>query len=277
MSDRTTRLSARDAAGLAYRETGSAAGPAMVLLHSLGGDGHMWDACTPALGRDHRLVIPDTRGHGASGPAATASVDQWVEDLEDVLDAAGAHQVLLVGVSLGGIQAIAFAAAHPDRVRGLVVADSFVALRPEVAEVKIRGLVDHSRQQPMHAVADQYIADTFQHPYPDGAAAVRRSIAAMDADSYAAAVQACFGVQIQDRLWQVEAPTLVLWGERDGKTPRHLSEQIADGIDGAVLEVIPAAGHLSNIDNPDAFAAAVTAFSAACGERPARLRVEEGK
>ncbi|MCU1605815.1 MAG: alpha/beta hydrolase [Modestobacter sp.] len=270
------RLSARDGAGLAYREDGRADGPAVVLLHSLGADGHMWDGCAPELGRDHRLVVPDSRGHGDSGPARSSSVDQWVEDLSDVLDAAGVGPVLLAGVSLGGIQAIAFAAAHPQRVRGLVVADSFAALPTDAAQSKIRGLVDHSRQEPMTAVADQYLADTFQRPYPAGAAAVRRSIAAMDAVSYAASVTACFGVQIQDRLSQVEAPTLVLWGDRDAKTPRHLSQQIADGIAGAVLEVVPDAGHLSNIDNPAAFAAAVTTFSAVCGARPARLRAEGG-
>jgi 3-oxoadipate enol-lactonase len=105
---------------------------------------------------------------------------------------------------------------------------------------------------------------------------VRRSIAAMDPASYGAAVAACFSVQVTDRLAQVEAPTLVLWGDRDTKTPRTLSEVIADGIDGAVLRVVPDAGHLSNIDNPDAFAAAVIGFSAESGARPARVRVEGG-
>jgi pimeloyl-ACP methyl ester carboxylesterase len=105
---------------------------------------------------------------------------------------------------------------------------------------------------------------------------VRRAIAAMDPDSYVAAVAACFGVQVTDRLSQVEAPTLVLWGDRDAKTPRALSEEIAEGIDGAVLQVLPDAGHLSNIDNPDAFAAAVIGFSAESGARPARVRAEGG-
>ena len=276
MTGPVVRLRATDGAGLAYRDLGRADGPALVLLHSLGADGAMWAPCLPALGRAHRLLVPDSRGHGASGPATDTGPDQWVDDLETVLDDAAADQVVLVGVSLGGIQALAFAAARPGRVRALVVADSFVALAPEVAESKTRSLQEQCRTHPMSQVAAQYLADTFQVPHPPGAAAVGRSIAAMDPDSYAAAVAACFGVQVTDRLARVEAPTLVLWGDRDTKTPRALSEEIADGVDGAVLRVVPDAGHLSNIDNPDVFAAAVIGFSAEAGARPARVRAEGG-
>jgi 3-oxoadipate enol-lactonase len=276
MTGPTVRLSAADGTRLVYRDLGRPDGPALVLLHSLGADGAMWEPCLRSLGREHRLLVPDTRGHGASGPTTATGPEQWVDDLEAVLDDAAAEQVALVGVSLGGIQAVSFAAARPGRVRALVVADSFVALAPEVAAAKTRGLQDQCRAHPMSQVAEQYLADTFQDPHPPGAAAVRRAIAAMDPDSYAAAVAACFGVQVTDRLARVEAPTLVLWGDRDTKTPRALSEAIADGVDGAVLQVVPGAGHLSNIDNPDAFAAAVIAFSAETGARPARVRVEGG-
>jgi pimeloyl-ACP methyl ester carboxylesterase len=267
---------ARDGLPLAYGDGGAADGPTLVLLHSLGADRAMWEPCADLLGHDHRLLIPDSRGHGASGDATAVSVDQWVDDLEDVLDNAGAGEVLLVGVSLGGIQALAFASAHPGRVLGLVVADSFAGLPQETAQTKIENLRNQALSQPMDAVADQYLADTFQQPYPAGAEAVRRSLAGMDPGSYVAAVEACFGVQIEDRLTRISSPALVLWGDRDAKTPRHLSERIVDGLHDARLAVIPDAGHLSNLDNPDAYATAVRAFSAACGARPVRVRAEGG-
>jgi 3-oxoadipate enol-lactonase len=267
---------ASDGTVLAYREQGSPERPAMVLLHSLGADGHMWDGCLEHLTDVHRVVVPDLRGHGASGPSAKASVDQWVDDLRDVLEAAEAEPAVLVGVSLGGIQAIAFAAEHPQLVAALVVADTFVALPPDVADAKIRTLGGQAAQLPMRAVADQYVVDTFQEPLPAGAETVRRALSGMDADSYIAAVDACFGVQIADRLARVQAPTLVLWGDRDTKTPRPLAEEIVAGIDGARFAVVPDAGHLSNIDNPAAFSAAVAAFSLEHGRRPAPRRGEGG-
>lgn len=270
------RLIADDDALLTYQDTGRPDGPVLVLLHSLGADRRMWDSCLPALTREHRVVLPDTRGHGESGPARTASADQWVDDLHDVLVEAGAEDVLLVGVSMGGIQALAFAAAHPDTVRGVVVADSFAELTPAVAAARIESFREQCRRLPMTAVAEQYVADTFETPYPDGARGVRDAIAGMTADSYLSAVEVCFRVQIRDRLAKVAAPTLVLWGDRDAKSPRHLSEAIANGVEGARLEVLPDAGHLSNIDNPNAFTEAVLAFSAQCGARPAHPRAEGG-
>lgn len=261
---------------LSYRECGASGPGALVLLHSLGADGHMWDGCIDELAAHYRVIIPNTRGHGASSPTEKSSVDLWVDDLKRVLDDAAVDNAVLVGISLGGIQALAFAAAYPDRVAGLVVADSFVAITPEAASAKILHLVEQARQQSMEEVAAQYIADTFEQPYPGGALSVQRAIAAMDTASYMAAVDACFSVQITACLAQIVAPTLVLWGDRDAKTPRPLSEQIATGMKDARLAVVPNAGHLSNVDNPDAFVTELVKFVIDRVELPAPSRAEGG-
>ncbi|UYM05497.1 alpha/beta fold hydrolase [Solicola gregarius] len=246
---------------LAYREYGEPAQPTMVLLHSLGTDGRMWHDCIDAFVKAHRVVVPDCRGHGLSDASPDASVEHWVNDLHGLLQKIDGYPVLLVGVSLGGIQAIAFAAMHPALVSGIVVADSFASLPRDISEAKIRTLVERATSAPMHVVADEYIADTFESPVPAGAESVRRAIAEMDAASYIAAVRACFGVDIDDELARVQAPTLVLWGDRDNKTPRPLSERLVDGISQAELQVVPDSGHLSNVDNPTAFAHFVSSFS----------------
>lgn len=256
-----SEFDASTAYALAYREYGSPEQPTMVLLHSLGTDGRMWDGCIDALASDHRVIVPDCRGHGQSPPSSDVSVESWVDDLQTLLEKLDAYPALLVGVSLGGIQAIAFAAAHPTLVSGLIVADSFTSLPSEVAEAKIRALVDSASSAPMRVVADDYVADTFRMPVPAGAESVRQAISDMETSSYIAAVQACFGIGIDDALGQVESPTLVLWGDRDNKSPRPLSEKIADGIPNAELSVVPDAGHLSNVDNPKAFASFVSSFS----------------
>lgn len=258
-------VAAGDGTILAYRDIPPAAEEqgTIVLLHSLGADGQMWNDCVDRLRVHHRLVLPDARGHGASGASATASVDMWVNDLEVVLAAADVGPVLLAGVSMGGIQALAYAAAHPGQVHALVIADSFAALPAEVSEAKIAALAGRARTSPMPRVAEEYLAETFSQPFPTSAGTVREALAGMDPDSYVAAVSACFGARIEDRLREVNVPTLVLWGERDTKTPRGLSERIAAGIPDARLQVLPDAGHLSNIDNPDAFATELLQFAAA--------------
>lgn len=246
---------------LAYADTGPERPDAVVLLHSLGTDRRMWRDQTAALRARHRVLAPDCRGHGRSGWAEPVDVDAWAADLDRVLDAAQIERAALAGVSLGGIQAVAYAAAHPDRVSAVVVADSFAELPADVAETKIAGLARQAETEGMAAVADDYVADTFTiAPPPDGAGLVRAAIAGMDVRAYTASVRACFGARVADRLAAVRVPALVLWGDRDEKTPRGRSEQIAAGIPGATLREIPGAGHLSNLENPAAFTRAVEDF-----------------
>ncbi|TDC46165.1 alpha/beta fold hydrolase [Actinomadura sp. KC345] len=249
---------------LGYLDLGPRAADAVVLLHSLGADHRMWGAQAEALSARRRVLVPDARGHGTSGWGGPPTADIWAGDLGRVLDAADVRRAALVGVSLGGIQAVAYAAGRPDRVSAVVIADSFVELAPEVAEDRIAALAGPARRTGMGAVADSYVGGTFTRtPPPRGAQAVRAAIAGMDAEHYADSVAACFSVRIADRLADVRAPALVLWGERDAKTPRALSERIAAGIRGAELEVVPGAGHLSNMENPAAFTALVEDFLAA--------------
>jgi pimeloyl-ACP methyl ester carboxylesterase len=246
---------------LAYLDSGPRRTSAIVLLHSLGADHRMWRGLVDNLAPDYRVLAPDSRGHGDSAVVGPPSIEAWVSDVDCVLNHAGVDSAVLVGLSLGGIQAIAYAADRADRVSALVVADSFVELPPEVAGAKTAALADQATAAGMTGLADSYVEDTFTgSPLPSGADDVRRAIAGMDARAYVAAVDACFGVRIADRLPRIAAPTLVVWGERDRKTPRPLSERIAREIAGAQLAVVPDAGHLSVVDNPDGFAAVTVPF-----------------
>jgi pimeloyl-ACP methyl ester carboxylesterase len=262
---------------LAYLDVGPRSPAALVLLHSLGADHRMWRRQVEVWSADSRVIAPDSRGHGASEGAGSVSVEEWVGDLHRVLEDADVHRAVLIGLSLGGIQAIAYAATHPDRVTALVVADSFVALEPEVARSKVRHLADDAVRRGMPAVADSYVDETFLvPPQPAEAQCVRAAIAGMSVPEYVESVRACFEVDITDRLSRVVAPTLVLWGERDGKTPRPLSERIRAGIAGADLREVPDAGHLSNVDSPGHFTRLVDEFMDHQGGVPVHGDLEPG-
>lgn len=257
---------ARGEPPLAYTDRGPRTADAVVLLHSLGTDHRLWEPQLEPLAAEHRVLAPDSRGHGASGwpardganGASDLTLEDWSADLLRLLDHAGVERAALVGVSMGGVQALAFALHHPARTTGLVLADTFAELDHELAATKISGMSDGARNLGMAAYADDYVAQTFvTDPPVAGAADVRDAIAGMTVEAYAASVRACFGVTLGARLGEIDPPTLVLWGDRDAKTPRPLAERIAADVPGAILRVVPDAGHLSNLENPAAFTAAV--------------------
>jgi 3-oxoadipate enol-lactonase len=248
---------------LTYHRAGTASGPVVVLLHSLGASAAAWEGVIRELAGTYSLLVPDLRGHGRSEPAEVADVAEWAEDLERVLGHAEIEpdqRVALVGVSLGGIQAVVFAASRPERVSALVVSDSFAALPAEVAAQRIATQSGQAISLPMAEVAERYVAATFADGTSRGAEIVRDAIGGMDPDSYAAAVRTCFGADVRHLLTDISAPTLVLWGDHDDKTPLALSQSIAAGIARSRLEVVPDAGHLAPLDNAAGFSRLVAGF-----------------
>lgn len=100
-------------------------GPTVLLVHGIGSSGDSWRDLIPALGQHFTPVTMDLRGHGASGkPAGGYLYDDYVKDLDRVLQGLGEEAPLLIGHSLGGIVTLWWAARHPDRARAIVAVDS---------------------------------------------------------------------------------------------------------------------------------------------------------
>jgi pimeloyl-ACP methyl ester carboxylesterase len=111
--------------GIAFRwlEWGREDAPPLVLLHGLTGHAHTWDHMAPDLAERYHVIAPDQRGHGDSGFGETYSTQDFVDDLDALADAWGIERFALMGLSMGGHNAMAYAAAHPERVTQLVVID----------------------------------------------------------------------------------------------------------------------------------------------------------
>lgn len=120
------RVSSSDTVVLAHREHGPRDAPVLVLLHGMGAasDGSSWDPVLPLLGTDHRLIVPDLRGHGSSPRPGHYTIDALAGDVARLLDRLGLTAVTAVGHSLGGLVAIVLAQTRPDLVSALVVEDS---------------------------------------------------------------------------------------------------------------------------------------------------------
>ena len=253
----------RDSGALRYADDGDRDSTyAAVALHSIGADHRLWSALVPTLTEQTgRALRPDTRGHGASDWPGTASLTGWVRDLDDVLEHAGVEQIDLLGVSMGGIQAMAYAAYRPERVRSLVVLDSFARLEPSETDAKIEALAGMAQQFGMAAFAEKYVSDTVLDKDSPASVDLRDAIAGMPIAAFEATVEACFTADVLSVLPEIPCRSLVLWGELDQKTTRHQSEQIASGLPDARLATIAGAGHLPMVDTPTELASQLRTFS----------------
>ena len=122
-----------EARGLRFRvlEWGRAEAPPMVLLHGLTGHAHTWDHTAEPLSDRYRLLAPDQRGHGDTQHAATYRTQDFADDVESLRQAWGLERFVLMGLSMGGHNAMAYAHAHPERVSHLIVIDIPPMLRRE--------------------------------------------------------------------------------------------------------------------------------------------------
>ncbi len=106
-----------------YLEWGDHGSPPLVLLHGLTGHAHTWDHMAPALAAQYHVLAPDQRGHGDTGHAESYATEDFVSDLEALTRVWGIDRFALMGLSMGGHNAMAYAAAHPERVSRLIVVD----------------------------------------------------------------------------------------------------------------------------------------------------------
>jgi 3-oxoadipate enol-lactonase len=228
----------------------------IVFLHSLGTDHRMWKYQLEDLkGKRWVLIAPDARGHGKSSWNTGISLNLWVNDILQLIDFLGLQRVIICGVSMGGVQALAFAQRYPNRVSGLVLADTFARIEPEVVPKKIRLTAGIAKERGMEKYANQYLDLTLS--YSNTAQAIRevlrKSIAEMELEAYQESVQACFSVNLERGLKDLNIPALVLIGEDDQKTPISYSKVIAEGIPESKLRIVPRACHLANVDQPKEF------------------------
>jgi 3-oxoadipate enol-lactonase len=247
-------------------------GPPVVLVHGHTLDRRLWEPqVAPLLDAGYRVVRYDVRGHGRSeAPATGYTYQNYSLDLRDLLDrlSIGAP-VNVVGLSMGGGIALQFAVDHPERVASLVLVDSTVpgfTYSSEYAEA-IEELVRVARSEgPRTALERVWLP----HPLFDGIRRfperfdfLKRMVLAYPAADYLDETEYPQPQwQAIDRLDEIRAPTLVLVGEDDLPDFRLIAEILAANIATARREVIVDAGHLLNLEQPEAFNRALLGFLA---------------
>jgi 3-oxoadipate enol-lactonase len=224
----------------------------------------MWDAQLPALG-GFRVLRYDLRGQG--GTQATAgpySIDSLVDDLVELWDALGVGGSHLAGLGLGGAIVQAAAIEHPDRVASLVPCCCRARMVPEFATLW-HGLVETVKTKGFETIveptAQRWFSDEFKAANPGVLDDVRKMIRGTSEAGYLGCVGAFLGLDVEDRLGAIRAPTLYVSGAEDRLGgPPALMAGLAAKVPGARHESVPGAAHIANIQNPGGFNRVLAGF-----------------
>jgi 3-oxoadipate enol-lactonase len=246
----------------------SGSGFPVVLIHGLGASTAMWQLVAPRLAGDFRVVAYDLRGLGRSAtPPPPYSLDDLVADLDELADRLGLPRFAVVGHSLGGLVAFAFAARRPERVAGLVAISAPVSTPRELPSL-LAARLDLVRREGMAAVAAAHEAAglpaAFREAHPELAATYRSIIASGDPVGYAALCELGADLDLTAELGQITAPALLVAGELDSVvTPALLRGAVAAFPAGAAYVELAGCGHIAPLERPDELAAHLRGFLAA--------------
>ncbi len=254
-----------------YVEWGDPDAPVILMLHGLSSMCRIWDTSARAFQDRYRVIALDQRGHGESGwpDEPDFTTDDYVADLEALVDAWGLDRFDMIGLSMGGMNSIAYAARHPDRVTHLVPID----IPPAIAHDKRPSLA-----------LDKHIAE-HGHPIldgPDAALALSRLTNQTTSDEallhrishllkrlddgkytykYDARVSYFWNPSdLWEELPKVTAPVLMVRGGKSQVLSDRTAQRMLDTFPDAELVTVPEAGHTVSEDTPQDFIAAVETF-----------------
>jgi len=247
-----------------YRDQGN--GEPVIFLHAFPLNQTMWDEQVAALSHHCRTVTIDLRGFGGSDAGhPPLTMEQMAADVRGLMSGLDIERATLVGLSMGGYVALAFYREYPDAVRALVLSDTRASADTHAARERRLQSAEKAEREGAAAIADDMVplllGETTRQTRPDIAARVRAMIEANSPHAISAAQRGM--AARRDSIYilaAIDFPTLIIVGAEDQLTPPTEAESLRDGIRGARLQVIAGAGHLSNIERPVEFNAALTEF-----------------
>lgn len=233
----------------------------MLFVHGVGSTAAIWDYQLQALNDTYRCFAVELRGNGVPKPEPAPgdiTREGFVDDVLAIADAAGADRFHFVGCSLGGVIGFELWKRAPQRLRSLTFVGSFAwypdaaaYVQSVIAAVEAAGTMEnfaHERAKKLGMPPGRRTDETIEQ------------MACKTVPSYIASTHATWTGEYRDLLGGITVPTLVICGGRDAVAPPSFSQEIAAGIAGAQLEILPEAGHVTNADAPDRFNDLLRAF-----------------
>jgi 3-oxoadipate enol-lactonase len=244
---------------ISYSDEGPENAPVIVFIHGFPFNKSMWRKQAEALKERTRVITYDVRGHGDSDSGTLDfSIELFVQDLILLLDKLKIDKAILCGLSMGGYIALNAIENYPERFSALVVCDSnCIADTPEAKENRLKA-IESIRETGVKKYANESIkkllaAETFTTK-PAVVAGIRTMMVNTAWQTLVNTLQALSNRKETCRkLPEIRIPVLIIVGKEDIVTPPEAAQFIHEKIKGSMLSILPHAGHLSNLENPDKF------------------------
>lgn len=259
-----TRILLRNQIRLGYEISGE--GPAILLGHSLLCSTRMWDGIAPELAKNYTVINIDARGHAGSTAPGPFTLDDLAQDWIAIMDKENIQNAILCGLSMGGMTAMRAALIAPERVRAMILMDT--SAEPELMQKRIEYaamleiLLRFGHLNPLYKVIGKImLSKTTIRERPQMALDLYPVFKQHDPHQLQHAVRAVIDRHdLLSRIPEIHTPTLVLVGEEDTATPPFRSERLASALPKAILQKVPAAGHLSALEQPQIVLRQIEAF-----------------
>jgi pimeloyl-ACP methyl ester carboxylesterase len=252
-----TRIGDRD---VSYATVGE--GRVVILVHAFPLDGRMWQATAQGLAAMCQVIAPDMRGFGESALGdGRHSIADMADDLAMLMDTLRIAKATVGGLSMGGYVSLAFAALHRDRLEGLILADTRAAADSDAARAGRADALALVEAQGVEPYVERQLAALLSPSASEEVKSQVRALGRQHPDGVCAGLRA-----LRDRpdrraeLPGIACPTLVIVGTEDKIAPPTEMAEIAHAIAGSRLVEIAGAGHLSNLEKPSEFVAAIANF-----------------
>jgi pimeloyl-ACP methyl ester carboxylesterase len=244
---------------------------ALVLLHAFPIGANLWEPQMRSIPRGWRLITPDLRGFGGStelDSLSALSIGDYADDVVDLLQELGIGKAVIGGCSMGGYATLALYQSAPQLFEGMVLANTRAGADSPESRANRRNMLALVDREGASGVArdmmPKLLGRTTYDTNSDAEATVRRLIKQQSPAGIRSAIHRMMHrPDSTPLLARVSVPALVITGEEDEMIPVEESRRIAGAIPGAKLVVVPGAGHLANLEQPEAFNAELNAFLAA--------------
>jgi pimeloyl-ACP methyl ester carboxylesterase len=256
---------------LAYEVHGT--GEPLVLVHGWCGSRSIWTFQIPVFAARYQVIAVDLRGHGDSDKPPSDedySLALCARDLDGLLHRLGIGRAVVMGQSMGTLVSQQMALMFPRRVSALVLAGALASSPPAGGVVGpwVERIMDEVRRKGFEPYLREVVPFWFSPGYdPTQIASVTTEALKTAPHAALAFCRVVAGTSLREQLAEIRVPTLLIVGERDGRTPVAESEDMNRRIPDAWLKVIKGAGHLANVEKPEEFNRAVLAFLDAARER----------
>jgi len=234
----------------------------LVFVNALGTDLRIWDGVVPHFSNRYPVLRFDKRGHGLSDcPPAPYSIHDFSTDLLGLLDQLEISQAIVVGISVGGMVALDFAASWPARVHSMVLCDT----APVIGTADLwNDRINRLREDGMGSMAEVILARWFSPAFKENSPAAYQGyynmLTRMPVEGYTGTCEAIRDADLTESTRTIEAHTLILCGTEDVSTPPDLVRGLVELMPNAEFQEIPGAGHSTCIEQPDLVAEQIKRF-----------------